>query len=218
MKSKILLVIAPLLSLAAFVLPNRADAQFILDTGTPAGISSPILSTSQWFAGEFAATQGETITQLSAHLTAGGVGNTFTFDIFSDDSGAFLNTRNAQLSSLLEIGATGTYTASGWNSSTINWAFPATGDYWFAIEENSTVTHNKPTFDMPTESSTNTGTVPALAFAIDSGVQFSTTNAVPVGLEITIAPEPANYGLIGMAALVALSVWTAKRRKISAAS
>jgi hypothetical protein len=60
-----------LFALAACLSPRGARAQpFILDTGTPTSGTYPILSNSQWFAAEFVATAGETITALSAYLTS----------------------------------------------------------------------------------------------------------------------------------------------------
>jgi hypothetical protein len=205
MKEVINLRIAYVLLLAVFILPHRASAQqFILDSGTPTGTAFPILSNSQWFAGEFAATAGQTVTQLSAYLTSmTGNGDNFAFDIYEDDGGAFLNTRNSSLSQLLEFTDPGTYAAPGWNTTSASWVVPATGDYWLAIEGDTPGTRNLPTFDAQEETSAGTGTVPALAFALDTGTQFKTSGAVPIGLEVTAVAAPLPSGLWMSLALMA---------------
>ena len=63
-----------------------AMAGTVLNTGTPTGTGAPeVLSSTQWLAGEFAITAGETnqAYQLSAYLSQGlgQVGDTFTFAI-----------------------------------------------------------------------------------------------------------------------------------------
>ncbi len=204
MKKMLMLGVANTLIFAALILPGRAQ-QFILDSGTPTSGTYPILSNSEWFAGEFAATAGETITQLSAYLTSmTGNGDHFAFDIYSDNGGSFLNTRNSSLSPSLT--ATGTYSAPGWSSTSVNWTVPTTGNYWLAIEGNTPGTRNLPTFDVEEETSSSTGTEPALAFAYDTGTQFKTSGAPPIGLEVTI-PEPA-VGPLALLGLLVLSAWT----------
>ncbi len=203
--------------LVACLSPRGARAQqFVLDTGTPTSGTYPILNNSDWFAAEFYATAGETITDLSAYLTSmTGNGDTFAFDIYTNGGGSFLSTRNSSLSTLLAFSATGTYSASGWNTASVDWVVPTSGDYWLAIEGDTLVGRSLPTFDAEEETSSSTGTVPALGLAYDSGVQFSTSNAVPIGLEVTAAsvPEPAGWWfLLGGGILV---VWLRGGRRPS---
>jgi hypothetical protein len=170
--------------------------QYVLDTGTPTSGTYPILNNADWFAAEFSVQAGETITQLSAYLSSisSGNGDNFAFDIYSNDSGAFASTRNAQLSTLLVYTATGTYSASGWNATSVDWVVPTSGDYWLAIEGDTSASF-PPSFDAEEETSSGTGAVPALAFAYDSGTGFKTSTGVPIGLEVTAAsvPEPAGW-------------------------
>jgi len=186
-----------LLGSVASLLPHGVRAgQFDLDTGAPTSGTYVILNNMDWFAGEFSAQAGETITQLSAYLTSmTGNGDSFAFDIYADDGGSFLATRNSSLGRFLAYSATGTYSAPGWNATDVDWVVPASGDYWLAIEGDTPGTHNLPTFDVEEGTSNGTGTVPALAFAFDSGVQFKTSGAVPIGLEVTATtvPEPAGW-------------------------
>jgi hypothetical protein len=104
-----------------------------LDTGTPQGTTFPILNSVDWFAAEFTATAGETITQLSADLNPnlGGQGTALTFAIYS--STGFIGGRN--LTAQYTAGAT--FEGSGWNSTSANWTVPTTGDYWVVLEMSS---------------------------------------------------------------------------------
>jgi len=213
--------IAKILVGAALNLPRLAVAQsFDLDTGTPAGTAFPILNNSTWYAAEFAATAGQTVTGLSAYLTSmTGNGDNFAFDIYTDNNGSFLSTRNSSLSQYLELAATGTYSSPGWSSVSASWTVPATGLYWLAIEGDTAGTHNLPTYDAQEEVSATTGTAPALAFALDTGTQFKTSGAVPIGLEVTVqnAPEPAAAPLALLGGLV-IYVLTKPRRQLPSAS
>jgi hypothetical protein len=208
-----------LLALAACLLSRGVRAQqFVLDTGAPVSGNAVILSNGEWFAAEFYATAGETITELSAYLTSmTGNGNNFAFDIYVSAGGSFLTTRNAQLNTLLAFSATGTFQASGWSTTAVDWVVPESGDYWLAIEGDSTATHNKPTFDVQEETSLGTGTVPALAFAYDTGTEFATSGAVPIGLEVTAAaavPEPSGWWFLAAGGIVAFCLRGGHRRGV----
>jgi hypothetical protein len=208
MNCKLAFVVA--FSLAA-VQPNIASAStFILDTGTPQGTTFPILNSIDWYAAEFSATAGETITQLSAYLNPniGGQGTAFTFAIYS--STGFIGGRN--LTAEYSVGAT--FESSGWNSAAANWAVPTTGDYWVVLEMSSSA------LDLVTETSDTTGTVPALAFAdaTSSSHIFSTETADPFGIEVTATPLPAALPLFasGFGALGLLG-WRRKRKALAVA-
>jgi len=186
--------------IVTFLLPGLAQAQsFILDTGTPS--STPpaeyVIGGASSIAVEFSVTAGETITQLSAYLAPDTGGSNFTFDIYSS-----LRTNGNR------VGAsyvdTGTFTASSatWVTSSANWVVPATGDYWLALQGS---TGNN--FDAPAESSTTTGTVPAIAFAdASSNSFFYTVSSTPIGVEITATPEPNAWllALVGVGAFLVL--------------
>ncbi len=183
---------------AAYLVPGIASADFILDTGVPTGSAAPtVLNTSQFLAGEFAATQGDTITELSAYLTqgVGQPGDTFTFDIYSASN--FLGTRAS--SRILDYTIAGTFGANGWNSTAANWTPSATGDYWLALQVNSTT--NTKGLDAPSETSAVTGTAPALAFAFaGTNGEYSSSGAPAIGLQVTEAspvPLPAAIWLLG---------------------
>jgi hypothetical protein len=210
--------------LGAFALsPGIANASFVLDTGTPTSTSGPaLLNSSQWLAGEFAVTAGEDITSLSAYLTqgAGQVGDTFNFDIYSNSG--FINGRSYGNS--LVYSATGTYTASGWNTTAVNWVPTATGSYWLALQltsGNKNVSNPsgraEQGLDASVEASATTGTVPALGFAyLGSGTlgQYTTAGASPIGLQINAAPVPlpAAVWLLG-SAVAGLGAMQRRRRQ-----
>jgi hypothetical protein len=197
---------------ALALLPALASADVILDTGTPTGTGAPqVLSTSQWLAGEFAVSAGD-IGQayaLSAYLTqgAGQIGDTFTFDVYAAGSGftARANTREAPV-----FTATGTFTGDGWNFSSTNWTPTTAGSYWLALQVSST-TQTKG-LDAPVEASAGTGTVPALGFAYApvSG-QYTTSGALPIGLEVSAVPLPASFWLLASGLLAGLG-FAARRR------
>ena len=184
---------------AALSLPNQAKAQFVLDTGTPTGSSLPILNINDSYAAEFSANAGQTLTLFSAYLTPNTGGTTFLFDIYSS-----LRTTSSRVSPVYTI--SGTYTAAGWNSSVANFTIPTTGDYWLAIQGVS-----GSAFDVPTESSTTTGTAPAIAFATagTSTDLYSVSTAAPVGLQVTATPEPSAWAL----ALLAVGGFVYLRRR-----
>jgi hypothetical protein len=207
MKRKLAFVAA--LALAA-VVPNIASASaFILDTGTPQGATFPILNSVDWFAAEFSATAGETVTQLSAYLNPniGGQGTPFTFAIYSGTG--FIGGRN--LTAQYSVGAT--FESSGWNSTVANWTVPTTGDYWVVLEMTSSA------LDLVTETSDTTGTVPALAFADTTASShiFAAQTADPFGIEVTATPLPAALPLFvtGLGGLGLLG-WRRKRKAIAA--
>lgn len=198
---------------AAFALPSLASAQFILDTGTPAGGTSYVLSTAGTFAVEFSATAGQTIGTLSAYLTqgAGEPGDTFTYAIYSGAPGnTFLSRYNSREASIFT--ATGTFETNGWNSTSVSWTPTTTGDYWLALQVLSTAdTHG---LDLPDEASTSTGTVPAVAFAYASSVtgQYSTASGEPFGIEISAAPEPSTWALM-LGGVGLLAFWRMRARR-----
>jgi hypothetical protein len=167
-----------------------ANAQFVLDSGTPAGSSELVLSTAQSFAAEFYITSGQTVTDLSAYLMPStGSANNFEFEIFSTAT-AFIGSGARSPTLVYSISAPVSASAGtpGWNSVATNWTPTASGDYWLAILEPNTGT----TLDLQSETSTTTGTAPAIEFASTNTpgtrYQVATTG---VGLEVTATPIPA---------------------------
>ena len=196
--------IAKIAALSLFLLPGLSRAAFVLDTGTPTGSSALIVSSSQFIAGEFSVTAGQTITQLAADLSSvSGNGNSLIIDLYSGP----ITGSHTQLH--LVDSTTTTFNASGWTSANVNWVVPTTGNYWFAIGGNGVGT----TYDAPTETSTSTGTVPALAFAFSSGSQYSNLSS-GIGMQVNVSvPEPATYGTLAGAGMLAVSLGTQLRRK-----
>jgi hypothetical protein len=212
MKRKVTLGVA--LALAAVGPGTAAASFFVLDTGsTPSGGTSAVLSSANWYAAEFTLSAGQTITELSAYLTqgAGEPGNTFTWDLYSA-SGAFINATNATRESPTDF-ATGTYELPGWTTTNVDWS-PGAGTYWIAMQVSGST--QTPGLDLPTESATNDGTVPALAFASATGSttshKYVLETSTPVGLEVTAVPLPAAVWLLGsgLLGLVAMG-----RRRLS---
>jgi hypothetical protein len=205
---------------AMFLAPVIANASLILDTGTPAtGASSELLDSGQWFAAEFGITAGQTVSSLSVYLSKPGglgqVGDTYTLDIFS--SAGFLGRAAGQT---LDYTTSGTFTASNaWNTTNLaattsgTWSAPSTGNYWVAIEVNSSTQTRG--LDLPTTS--NNGTAPAEAFAYlgsNTNNQFTTSGAPDVGFQVNTVPVPVPAGaswLLG-AGLVGIGSFARRRR------
>ncbi len=199
--------LAKILVLAAALSPVASNAAFyVLDSGTPTGSGAPVIvSSSQSVAGEFSAQAGENVTELSAYLSSvSGNGNSLIFDIYE---GTFIGS-HAQKT--LETSVTATYTGAGWTSASVNWVVPTTGNYWFTVGGNGTGT----TFDAPLETSTGTGTVPALEFATGSSGTY-TAYGNGFGFEISAVPEPAAYGSMAGLGLLAMAACPLIRRKLS---
>ncbi len=186
----------------AIMLPGIASAGFVLDTGAPSGTGAPVLLyPAQSLAGEFAVTAGETITSLSAYLTAGTAvdGDTFTFEIISGS----ITSRNLSIA----YSTTATFEGNGWTTAGANWTPTAGGDYWLALVQPTTGYQ----FDAPLETSAVTGTVPALGFAFKTSGSYSTNNAPAIGLEVTAVPLPASmWPMLG--GLIALGGVAGRRR------
>jgi hypothetical protein len=194
MKTK--LILAAALTLAALE-PGIASASFVLDTGTPpAGTASALLNTSDWYAAEFSVTAGETINSLSAYLTqgAGTVGDSYTWDIYSTAYNFLGANRAAAVYSV-----TGNFTANGWNTTAADWTPTTSGLFWVALQVSSTGQTRG--LDLVTESSTSTGTAPAIAFASATGSasnpKYVLETTAPVGLEVSAVPLPAAVWLLG---------------------
>jgi hypothetical protein len=192
----------------AAIHPGIAAAGFVLDTGTPptSGTPSVTLDAADWYAAEFTVAAGETLTQLSAYLNqgAGQPGNTFTWDLYST-SGVFLGANRE----LPADSATGTFSANGWNSTSVNWNVAA-GTYWIALQV--TGASQTPGLSMPTESSTTGGTAPAQAFAYaGTNGRYALETANPVGIEVSAVPLPAAVWLLG-SAVAGLGVAVRRRR------
>ena len=186
-------------AIATLLLPAVAHAQsFVLDTGTPTNTGTEyVIGGSSSIAAEFSINAGQTVTLLSAYLAPDTGGSTFTFDIYSS-----LRTTGNRVGAVYVD--TGTFTTTGWTSSTASWTAPTTGDYWLALQGS---TGNN--FAAEAETSTSTGTVPAIAFADASSSSFDyTTSSTPIGVEITATPEPSAWLL----ALVAAGLFLGLRR------
>jgi hypothetical protein len=198
----VLVAIAAAVSFAGTARDARAAA-FVLDSGTPAGGSQLILSTSQSFAAEFSIAAGQTVTSLAAFLKPNtGNANSFEFEIFSN-SPTFIGSRSPTLEYSDTATVTATSSTPGWNTVAANWKAPTSGDYWLAILEPNTGT----TLDVQTETSTTTGTAPALSFASTNtpGTRYATSSS-GIGLQITAVPLPAAAWLMlsGLGGLGAL--------------
>jgi hypothetical protein len=114
----------------------------------------------------------------------------FTFDLYTTLPS---NANRSAQPVFTPVTATFSTPTGGWNSASVNWVLPSTGDYWLVIRASGD------SFDAPLETSSSTGPKPAVAFAYAStSGYFSTTGAPAIGLEVVAAPEPESYGLLGL--------------------
>lgn len=201
---------------AALLSPGIASASFLLDTGIPDGTGGApsVLNSSQWFAAEFSATAGDTISSISAYLTSGpgqaaNVPNTFTIDLYSDS-----NFTGRSTSRVLVDTAQATFTGDGWNVTSVNWApLTTSGNYWLALQVGAGDGTNG--LDLPTESAALTGTQPAVAFAYlgsNTSGKYTTSGAPTFGVEVSTVPIPAALWLLG-SGLLGLGVVGRRNRK-----
>jgi hypothetical protein len=210
-RGRLLRVFAAASAIAAFA--PCAYASFVLDTGSPTGTGGPlVLSSADSLAGEFSVTAGEDVTELSAWLAANSSDSgTVTFTVYSntDTTGTFINGRSN--THVTEVSGIATFSGTtGWLTASVNWVPSSSGDYWLALSvPTGTV------LDAPLETSTSTGTVPALGFASapsDNEFQAMTNG---IGLEITAVPLPAGAGLL-LCGLVGFGFWGRQRRQVQA--
>jgi hypothetical protein len=195
---------------AALLSPSMANASFLLDTGTPGGSTNDVVSSSTWYAEEFYVAAGVPVSSLSAYLTNGTHGATFTFAVYANSGpgGSFLNNSVSNRNADEVASATGTFTTGGWTSASVSWTPSTSGDYWLAIQQTSSGATNQ--FNAPTEASTSTGTAPALGYAIYStsaGSKYQPSAGHPIGLEVSAVPLPASgwllvFGLGGLGTMV----------------
>jgi hypothetical protein len=191
---------------AVLLAPGIASASFVLDTGTPTSISGglDVLTTNQWYAAEFTLSSTENISSLSAYLEP--LDSTaFQFDIYSNTN--FTTTRIGSLQTLDATPAT--YTAAGWNTTTVNYTL-GPGTYWLALEVTTSAGRGGTGLDLPTTGiSTSTGTAPAQAFAYGAGTgaEFTASNT-GFGVQMAASPVPLpgavwllGSGLAGLGAL-----------------
>ena len=193
---------------AALALPGIANAQFLLDTGTPTNFTTPdVVSSSSSLAAEFALTAGENLDQISLYLTPGSQNyedQYLTINLFSSNITSRTHA-NAIASFQLE------YTASGWNTTAANYTALATGDYWVSIQ----TSNSGYTLDAPGEAAQPTGTAPALAFAYSTGSsQYTASSTASFGIQVgesEAVPEPSSWAL----AFVCVGVFAYLRRRVA---
>jgi hypothetical protein len=193
---------------AAFVLPQMANAQYLLDTGTPTQFAAPLsIASTGGDAVEFSLTAGQSLQQIALYLTPGS-GNYqnqyLTLNLFNVNL-TTATSPSALTSFQLE------YTASGWNSTSTSYVAPTTGDYWLTLATSS----SGYTFDAPEEATQPTGTVPAIEFATKGSRTYSVNNSASFGIQIGFAsvPEPSSWAL----ALLCVGFFALLRRHFSRA-
>jgi hypothetical protein len=197
---------------AVSLAPLGAHAAFVLDTGSPTGSGLPLtLDGNDYSAAEFVLGSAQTITSIQAYVTAGidQPGDTFTVALYSaSDFGG--------RSSSPVFSGQATYEQDGWTGLTgLDITGLAAGDYWAAVEVGS----SDSAIGLALPSPGAGGTVPALAYAFNSGSGYSTDGAVPIGMQVEVAPVPLpgallllGSGLLGVGGIGG----AARRRRASA--
>lgn len=202
--------------LAASLLSTAAHATLVLDTGTPTGtaLTSPqTLDGNDFYAAQFTLAQGGTINSVNAFLTAGvgSAGDTFTLAIYQDN-GNGIDRYNTPI-----FTSQASYGADGWNTLAANMGLgAAAGQYWVALEvgtETGTVSTPDSANGLGVPGGTLTGgTAAANAFAFNAGGGYTTSGALPFGVQVdaTTVPLPGSLWLTAAALLGVAGV--ARRR------
>ncbi len=174
---------------------TQAQASTI-DTGTPPSLDMAlVLDGSNWLAGEISFAQAAQIQSINAYVNDMGAGGTFSIALYSDSAthlpGTLLNSWSASFGS-----ASGT---SGWNGvSNLNQAVAA-GNYWVALEVQSTDSFSGVAPVAPPS--------PLAKYAFNDGSYLGyQAMAQGFGLQVAAVPEPeslalmlAGLGLVGAA-------------------
>jgi hypothetical protein len=139
-------------------------------------------------AAEFALGDSQTITSIQAYVMAGAdqPGDTFTIALYSASD---FGSRFAQP----VFSGQATYEQDGWTGLTnLDITGLAAGNYWAAVEVgalDSAVGLALPAPGTP-------GSVAALAYAFNAGSGYSTNGALPIGMQVEVAPVPIPGALL----------------------
>jgi hypothetical protein len=173
----------------ASLAPLGAHAALILDTGTPnaAAAGAASLDGNDFSAAEFALGASQTITSIRAFATAGAdqPGDTFTIALYSaSDFGRF---------SQPVFSGQATYEQDGWTGLTnLDITGLAAGNYWAAVEVGSADS----AIGLGLPAPATAGSAPALAYAFNAGSGYSTNGALPIGMQVEVAPVPIPGALL----------------------
>jgi hypothetical protein len=176
---------------AASLAPLGAHAALILDTGTPDGSGQPTaLNGAQFEAAEFALGAGQTITSILAYVTAPSdqPGATFTIALYDDASG-FIGARSPDL----VFSGQATYQQDGWTGLTnLDITGLPAGNYWAALEVGS----GDSAIGLALPAPVTPGTAPALGYAFSDGSGYTANGALPIGMQVEVAPVPIPGALL----------------------
>ncbi len=199
---------------AACLMPLGAHAAFVLDTGTPSGNGFPVtLDGNDYYAAEFSLGASQTITAIQAFVTAGGsgqAGDTFTVALYSDSDFGGRNSSPV-------FSQQATYQQDGWTGLTgLDITGLAAGNYWAAVE----VGANDFTAGLALPPPGGDGSVAALAYAFNAGGGYTTDGALPIGMQVEVAPVPLPGALLlfGSGLLGVGGIGGAARRRRAAAA
>jgi len=187
------------IALLAISLSQQAQADVIVDTGTPSGIGYAPLTFDggDWLAAEFTTTQSWDIGSIAGYINgidSNQAGNTFTITIYDGNTPPKPGTTNQEFSQQA------TFTGNGWNGlSGLNWNLAA-GTYWLAFEigpNNDTFQGNMP---VSTANPLSTASYDGLS---TGGYQAATGAGNDIGVTISSVPVPPSL-LLFVSGLFAL--------------
>ena len=193
-------MITNMLFAASLLMVAPAHADFVVDTGVPAGPQALLFDAGNAFAGQFSLAAATHVRAISGWLNDLGQGGTFTVALYADAD---------KLPSAVLDDAQATFTTPtgepGWNGARhLDWLLAA-GTYWVAFQVDVLKG------DSFSGSAPVQAPQPLLRYAFDDGSGYHTVAGFAPGVQIEPVPLPGSFALLG-GGLLGVTVLRARRK------